>query len=363
VDATVPYWRRDDVTREVDLVEEVARIDGMERLPQTLPSRQDGGGRLTPAQRAARRLEDALAGMGLLEVAGWSFQSPDVVDRLRLPADDPRRRTVALRNPLSEEQSLLRTMLLGSLLDAARHNAARGVADARLFEVGSVYEAGSVRASDPDPLPDERRHVAVLCVGAARPSGWRSPAAPADFFSVKAMLESLAEALRLADWSVQPSAEPFLHPGRSAEVRLRGGGRLGWVGEIHPLVAQAWGIEGAAAFELDLGLLLEIVEAVESFHDVSAYPAVRQDIAVVVPDDVSAARVREVVRAAGGELLARADVFDVYRGEQVGEGRVSLALALEFRAPDRTLTDAEVAERRDRIAAALADELGGELRG
>jgi phenylalanyl-tRNA synthetase beta chain len=254
-------------------------------------------------------------------------------------------------------------MLLGSLLDAARHNAARGVADVRLFELGSVYEAGSARASDPDPLPDERRHLGVLCVGAARPRGWRTPAAPADSFSVKAMLEGLAEALRLADWSVQPSDEPFLHPARSAEVRLRGGGRLGWLGELHPAVAQAWDLDGAAAFELDMGLLLHDIEAVEPYHDVSPYPAVRQDIAVVVPDDVSAARVREILRAAAGELLARADVFDVYRGEQVGEGRVSLALALEFRAPDRTLTDAEVAEHRDRIAAALTGELGGELRG
>jgi phenylalanyl-tRNA synthetase beta chain len=354
VDASVPYWRRADVTREVDLVEEVARIDGMERLPQTLPSRQDGGGQLSPQQRAGRRVEDALAGMGLLEVAGWSLQGPDVVDRLRLPQNDPRRRTLALRNPLSEEQSLLRTMVIGSLLEAARHNAARGVADLRLFEVGSVY------LGPPDPLPDERRHLGVLCVGAARPAGWRSPAAPADFFSVKAMLDSLLETLRVVEWSLQPSAEPFLHPGRSAELRLADGDRLGWLGELHPLVAQAWDLEDAAAFELDLGLVLS--GAQHPYQDVSAYPAVRQDIAVVVPDDVPAARVREVVRAAVGELLARADVFDVYRGEQVGEGRVSLALALEFRAPDRTLTDAEVAEHRDRIAAALAGELGGELR-
>jgi phenylalanyl-tRNA synthetase beta chain len=355
VDASVPYWRRADVTREVDLIEEVARIDGMERLPQTLPSRQDGGGRLSPTQRAARRVEDALAGVGLLEVAGWSFQGPDMVDRLRLPADDPRRRTVALRNPLSEEQSLLRAMLLGSLLDAARYNVARGAADLRLFEVGSVY------LGPPDPLPDERRHLGVLCMGAARPGGWRTPAAPADFFSVKAMLESVLETLRLGDWSLEPYAEPFLHPGRSAELRLAGGGRLGWLGELHPLVAQAWDLERGAAFELDLGRVLG--GAQRPYQNVSAYPAVRQDIAVVVPDDVPAARVREVLRAAAGELLARADVFDVYRGEQVGEGRVSLALALEFRAPDRTLTDAEVAEHRDRIAAALAGELGGELRG
>jgi phenylalanyl-tRNA synthetase beta chain len=174
------------------------------------------------------------------------------------------------------------------------------------------------------------------------------------------MLEGVLDALRLANWSVAPSAEPFLHPGRSAELRLADGSPFGWLGEVHPLVAQAWDLERASAFEVDLGVLLAVSEAL--YENVSAYPAVRQDIAVVVPEDVPAARVQEVVRAAAGELLARAEVFDVYRGEQVGEGRVSLAVSLEFRAPDRTLTDAEVAEHRDRIAAALAGELGGELR-
>jgi len=142
------------------------------------------------------------------------------------------------------------------------------------------------------------------------------------------------------------------------------GETLGWVGEVHPLVARTWDLDGAAAFELDLDRLTELAGGrVPTYRDVTSFPAVRQDIAVVVADDVPAARVRDVVRAAAGDLLARAEVFDVYRGEQVGEGRVSLALRLEFRAPDRTLTDEEVAERREAIAAALRERLGGELRG
>jgi phenylalanyl-tRNA synthetase beta chain len=169
------------------------------------------------------------------------------------------------------------------------------------------------------------------------------------------------ETLRL-DWSVQPAGEPFLHPGRAGEVRVDGA-RVGWLGELHPLVARAWDLDGGAAFEVDLDALLDrAAAAVPAYEDLTSFPAVRQDLAVVVEEEVAAGAVIHAVRGAGGDLLSRAEVFDVYRGDQIGPGRVSLALALEFRAPDRTLTDEEVARLRDRIAGALRDELGGELR-
>jgi phenylalanyl-tRNA synthetase beta chain len=357
LDVTVPHHRRDDVTREADLIEEVARIEGMERLPATLPSRPDAGGGLTPAQRAGRRVEDVLADHGLFEVAGWSFQGPDVADRLRLPADDRRRRAVRLQNPLSSEHSAMRTLLLGSLLDAAAHNVAHHASDLRLFETGAVYldDGGG-------PLPDERRHVGALLTGAARPRSWRTPDPPqADLFAAKAVLAALLDTLRIG-WSVEPAPEPFLHPGRAAAVRA-GDEPLGWLGEVHPLVCRTWELEAAAAFELDLDRVAQLAAvAVPVFRELTAFPAVRQDLAVVVADSVPAAAVVDVVRRAGGSELSRVDVFDVYRGPQVEEGRASLALALEFRAPDRTLTDQEVSAHRERIAAALADELGGTLR-
>jgi phenylalanyl-tRNA synthetase beta chain len=354
---SVPHHRRDDVMREADLIEEVARIDGMERLPATIPSRPDGGGSLTAAQRARRRAEDVLADRGLLEIVGWSFQAPEIADRLRLPADDRRRRAVRLQNPLSSEQSAMRTLLLGSLLDAAAHNAAHHASELRLFETGAVYVDDSA-----GPLPDERRHVAVLLTGEARQRSWRkAEAAPADFFAAKAVLAALLAALRIA-WSVTPKTEPFLHPGRAAAVQA-GAQTLGWLGEVHPLVCRGWGLDAAAAFELDLDRVAQLAAAiVPVYRELTPFPAVRQDLAVVVADTVPAAAVVEVVRGAGGDELARVEVFDVYRGPQVGEGRVSLALALEFRAPDRTLTDDEVAANRERIAAALADRLEGTLR-
>jgi phenylalanyl-tRNA synthetase beta chain len=376
LEAAVPFWRRLDVTREVDLIEEISRIHGLEGLPATLPSRPDAGGRLTALQRARRRVEDLLAGAGLLEAAGWSFQAPDAVDRLRLPEDDPRRRLVRLRNPLSEDLSVLRTLLLGSLLDVARYNAARDVEDLRLFETGATYlarardaEAATAGAAGPGSgaaavsLPAERRHVAALLVGRVLPPSWRAADPPrADFFAAKGVLTALLDGLRV-EWDVEPAAEPFLHPGRAAAVSVAGD-RVGWLGELHPLVARAWDLEGGAGFELDLDALAAAAAAAEAprYREVTGFPPLRQDLAVVVAEDVPAGRVVEVVRDAAGPLLEAVEVFDVYRGPQVGEGRVSLALALVFRAPDRTLTEDEVRARRNAIAAALRDGVAGELR-
>ncbi len=180
-------------------------------------------------------------------------------------------------------------------------------------------------------------------------------------FAAKGLLAGVLETLRVP-WAVETAGQPFLHPGRAGRVVLPGGGTIGWVGEIHPQVAAAWDLDAAAAFEIDLDAAIAAVPGVASYRDVTTFPEVRQDLAVVVGDDVAADRVVGVARAAGGPHLERAEVFDVYRGPQVGEGRVSLALRLAFRAADRTLTDAEVAEGREAILAALAAELGAEPR-
>ena len=367
LDVTVPAWRRDDVRREADLIEEVARLWGLDRFPATLPSRRGAVGRLAPEQRMRRRAEDALVGAGLSEAVGWSFSSPDVARRLGLPAD-----AVTLENPMSEDQSVMRTTLLGSLLDSLRRNTSRGLHDVRLFELGAVYLPGAAGAEPtgnpwyplPDPeLPTERTHLGALLTGRMRPPGWGDQEPPlADLFAAKGVLEALMRALRVP-WRVDPeSAAPFLHPRRAATV-LAGGSPAGWLGELHPSVAAAWDLEGVAGFELEFGVLVAAATGVPRYVDLTSYPAIRQDLAVVVPDDVPSARVLEAVRSAGGALLVGAEVFDVYRGEQVGAGRTSLALRLEFRAPDRTLTDDEVEQRRERIVAALREQLGGELRG
>ncbi|MDO8212851.1 phenylalanine--tRNA ligase subunit beta [Conexibacter sp. CPCC 206217] len=361
LDVTVPHFRRNDVTREADLIEEVARIDGVDNLPATLPLRRGAAGRLTQWQQLRRTTADTLAGAGLHEIIGWSWSPAELADRLRLPADDPRRAAIAVDNPMSAEHGLLRTTLLGGLLDVAQRNVTRGIPDVAIFESGAVFVRGEDGA-----LPHEPHTLAALLTGALRPASWReSQPPPADFFAAKGVLAHLLDTLRVT-WRVEPGSEPFLHPGRSARVIVtpQGGADeivVGWIGELHPSIAADWDLERTAAFSIDLNVTIAAVPGAAVYADYTSFPEVRQDLAVVLPDTVAASDVVAAVRRAGGPLLADAGVFDVYAGAQVGEGNVSLALRLAFRAPDRTLTDEEVGQRRTAIEEALA-ELGGSLR-
>jgi phenylalanyl-tRNA synthetase beta chain len=231
LDVSVPAFRRNDVYREADLVEEVARIDGLEKLPATLPKRRGTAGRLSSAQRLRRRAIDALVGRGMYEIVGWSLTAPGFADRLRLAPDDPRRDVVVLENPMSEDQSVMRTTLAGSLLDAARHNSARGMPDLALFECGTVFRATG------EKLPRERRALGAVITGRLQPQTWGTAEPPrAGFFAAKALLGAALDAIRVS-WEVEPTSEPFLHPGRTARVTAAGED-VGWIGELHPLVAR-----------------------------------------------------------------------------------------------------------------------------
>jgi phenylalanyl-tRNA synthetase beta chain len=360
----VPPWRDSDVQREADLIEEVARIHGLDKLPTTLPARGEAIGRLSGSQPLRRRLEDLLRDRGLLETISYSFTSPEALARLRLTDVTP----LAIENPLSEDLSVMRPLLLPGLLDAARHNAAHGRAGVALFESAHAYLPAGELEPAPDGSPrgatpaDEHHRLAVLLTESA-PAGWRGPAGEADFYAAKALLESLLGSAGIDGWRVEDGTRSFLHPGRAASIVTAEGVELGWIGELHPLVLREWELQGTVAgFELEVDLIHELTRGrVATYSDVTSFPAVLQDIAVIVPEDVPAARLAEVVRAGAGELLGSMRVFDLYHGEQVGAGNKSLALRLEFRAPDRTLTDEEVAERRAAIEKEL-ESIGGRLR-
>jgi phenylalanyl-tRNA synthetase beta chain len=382
LEVVVPPDRHYDVTREVDLIEEVGRVHGLdEHLPSTLPAVAERVGGLTREQRLRRRAEDAMRDLGFDEVVGWSFTDPEEPGRLRIPEDDPRADGVVLSNPLSEDQSVMRTTVLGSLLDVAQGNLARGADHVALFESGRVYLTTPPTGRNVDPEATNRpvgplfggfpgaqaapyvepHRIGCLAVGPLVAKSWRGGGEPADFFALKGALEGLARQLGL-ELSIEPAEEPFLHPGRSAHVSVAGE-PAGWIGELHPLVCRAWDAEAAVAFEVDLAALVAASPAgEETFEDVTTFPAVYQDLAVVVPTEVEAVRLRETVLSGGGELLHAAEVFDLYEGEQLGEGRKSLALRLEFRAPDRTLTDEEVVAQRAAIEAELT-KIGGSIRG
>jgi phenylalanyl-tRNA synthetase beta chain len=311
----VPTWRARDVRREVDLIEEVARFK-LPEIPFTLPHRQAMFGRLTRSQRLRRLVEDALVGAGYAEVYTPSFVAGG---EIQLP------------EPLSEEASGLRTVIYASLLDPARRNADAGEDDVALFEVARVYH--DVGAE----LPDERWHVAGIADGGFAEAKWA--------------VEQIYSAL-----GVEPvyerTTEPFLHPGKAARTAE------GWLGELHPAMLDgAW-----SAFELDLDALAETAPQVVGYEPVSPYPEVRQDLAFVVDEEVSAAELLAAIREAAGELLRELEVFDEYRGEQIGEGKRSLAFRLAFGSPEGTLTDEDVAPVRASIVDALATRFDAVLR-
>ncbi len=311
----VPTWRARDVTREIDLVEEVARFK-MEEIPFTLPERDAMFGRLTRWQRLRRVIEDVLTGCGFSEAYTSTFVAEG---DLRLP------------EPLSLEAAALRTSLIGSLIDAARHNVSVGTSEVALFEIARTYRTGG-------ELPDERWHVAGIVDGGFADAKWA--------------VEQLYAALKL-DTVYERASEAQLHPGKSARTAE------GWVGELHPsLLDGQWG-----AFELDLDALVAAAPEAVEFQAVSPYPEVRQDLAFVVDDGVPAAELLSALREAAGPELRSATVFDEYRGEQTGAGKRSLAFRVAFGSPERTLTDDEATELRGRIVAALADRFGAVLRG
>jgi phenylalanyl-tRNA synthetase beta chain len=336
----VPTWRANDTFREVDLIEEVSRIDGVWKVPTVMPPHADAIGKRDPDMRLRNRVIDVLLGAGLSEAVTVAFTDETLADRLRLAPDHPRRDAVRVANPMGADQALLRTVLFPGLLASARRNLDAGRDRVALFEVARV-----VLPAPGEELPHQPVRVAGVIAG--RDAG---------YYEMKGVAEALEGALRV-QLEVAAAPEPFLHPGRSA--RLGAGGTLG---ELHPLVAREFGLEQQVSlFEIDLAEL-ETPDPTPLYRDVVTYPPVRQDIAVVVASEVTAAEVLAVIREAGGPLLAEADVFDTYRGEQVGEGRQSVAVHLQFRAADRTLTDAEADAARETIVAALRERLGGELR-
>ena len=352
----VPTYRA-DLEREIDLIEEVARIHGLDRIPCTLPARRSGHGGLLPSQAALRRVEDLLVGAGLSQVITYSFTDDRWPDRLRLGPDDQRRSGVRITNPLSSDQSVMRTMLLPGLLATAQRNVS--VREERI----SIFEMGRVFRPSGGELPEETTHIGLLVAGEWEEPSWLRSGVTVDYYLAKGFVERLCAGLG-SELEYEPGSEPFLHPGKSAEVRDADGNLVGWVGEVHPLVLQSYDLRApAVAAELDARLLTSASTGLSTFRDLLAYPVVEQDLALVVDGGVPASAVVAALREAGGSLLEDVSIFDVYEGAQIAEGKKSLALRLSFRAAERTLSEAEVNKLREKMLVAVNREIGAELRG
>jgi phenylalanyl-tRNA synthetase beta chain len=319
------------------------------------------GGGLTAPQRVRRTVADACLGAGLTEAQTLSYVPADTPDRLGVGADDPRRSMIAVANPLSQDHSHLRTMLLPSLLDALARNAAWGRDDLALFEIAHTYHA-----VEGQQLPREPWTFGAVMRGRLGGAAWRRAGEPASFFLGKGVLESILGAVGVSCRVVAMPAghDPFLHPGRKGFVQVPGEQALGFVGELHPLTARRYGFDDpVVCIELDLDRLCERLGEPPMALPLSEFPPLRQDISVVVSNDHPASSVLATTRTAGGELLNDVQVFDVWQDDgALGPGRRSLALRLTFQAQDRTLSDEEVRPFREAIVERLGAVLGAELR-
>ncbi|MEW2125496.1 phenylalanine--tRNA ligase subunit beta [Streptomyces sp. NPDC007259] len=378
---TTPSWRP-DLTEPNDLAEEVIRLEGYENLPSTLPTPPSGRG-LTDRQRLHRRVGRALAGAGYVEALNYPFIGEAVLDQLGLEADDARRRTVKLVNPLSDEEPSLRTTLLPGLLGALRRNDGRGSHDLALFETGLVFrptgdETKPVRlpvdrrpseqdiASLDAALPRQPRRAAVVLAGAREQAGWWGKGRPADWADSVEAARAIAREAGV-EVTVRADQHAPWHPGRCAALFVTVDGEetlFGHAGELHPRVIKELHLpERTCAMEVELDVLEQAVDGALRAPRISAFPVATQDVALVVDQDVPAADVERALREGAGELLESLRLFDVFTGEQIGGGSKSLAYALRFRAADRTLTVDEASAARDAAVALAAERTGAVLRG
>ena len=351
---TVPAGRV-DLEREEDLIEEVARHYGYDRIPEAMPVEALQAGRAAPVLEAEAFGRDVLIRGGLDEAVTLSLISPDILDRLGVAADDAARRLVQLQNPLLADHTHLRSMIMPGLLDAVRVNLSHRVEDVHLFEIGRVFHAATGGVAHE---VEERRALGIAMHGRLA-RGWNLPAEASDvtFFHLKGLLEELTAELRVGI-SVEAAAVPWLHPGRSARL-LADGAEIGMFGELHPAAAERFDLTGRVhVAEINLEALLRRATLARRFEPLPRYPSVDRDLAVFVPAEMPQAEVRRVIRQAGGPLLEMVDLFDVYTGPQAPAGQRSLAYALQFRAPDRTLTAEEADAALSRIHDALRSTLG-----
>jgi phenylalanyl-tRNA synthetase beta chain len=370
---TPPSWRP-DLKDPYDYVEEIGRLIGFETIDPVVPTAPVGRG-LTRSQRARRAINVVLAARGFVEVLSFPFGSVADLDAMGVPADDRRRRLNKIVNPLSEASPYLRTSMLPGLFTAAARNLSRGNDDLALFEAGSVFFANDPLMPAPRPpvtqrpsedelaaidraLGEQPRHLGAVLTGQWQPKGWEGPGITAGWQQAIAFVEAAGLAIGLR---LEPRAAEFApwHPARCAEFTLPRGEGIGYAGELHPEVCAAFGLPArTAAAEIDLDALIAAAPTAGDIPMISGFPVAKEDVALIVDQDVPAAAVERALRLGAGPLLESIWLFDVYTGPQIGERQISLAYALRFRAPDRTLTDAEAAEARDAAVAAAAEHTG-----
>lgn len=357
---TAPSWRV-DVSRPEDLMEEVARLSGFEGIPTTYPSLPVGSRPKAARVELRRRIADLLCGLGFAEVITYSFIGAGDVDRLRLPSSDRRRRTVAVLNPLAEDQAVMRSSLLPGLFEALRFNLSQQNRRVKIFEIGKTF----IQKNTAD-LPEEPEMVAALWSGARSAPSWHGKEVPCDFYDLKGSLEALLAALRCEETrftALAPEECTATRPGRTARI-LAGERELGLIGEVHPLVAAAWDLKQPAfVFELDLGRLEQRIAETAYRLRLPKFPAVYRDITVIVDARCEYEEIRRFIEGLGVTLLESVHLFDVFTGDPIPAGKRSLSFRMVYRSPDKTLEEADVHALHQSITGRIVEAFRADLPG
>ena len=350
---TVPTFRS-DLTREIDLIEEIARVYGYDNIPTTLPKGDIPVPAPGPKVEVRRRIKDFLLASGMMEAVNYSFCDPGCFEKIHLASDNPLRDAIPLRNPLSPEMSLLRTTLVPGMLENAQHNRNHQINTIALFEIGNVFFR--------DSNHKEPERVAGILTGHVGDGIYGNPYRNPDFFDIKGLVEGMLEVCGIAEYTLQKTDVPTFHPGRNAEVLLRDT-RVGTFGEVHPEVLENYDLPYKAyLFEFDLEALVDAAVFAKRFEPISIYPKVERDLAIVVDKGILSDMPIEGIYATGGEWVESVRLFDVYEGEQVPEGKKSLAYTIVYHSTTQTLTDKTVNALHGRVVEHLRQELGAELR-
>jgi len=363
---TCPTYRP-DLQQEADLIEEVARIHGYDKIPTTVTVSAGTPGRQAPELEFDLRAKEALMACGLDEAMSYTLTDAGIFDRLHLPPTHPLRRALRVRNPKSEEYTTLRTTMLDCMLTSLAHNYRRGVADVNLFEVGRLYlpvQSEAEAADKEADLPHERRAAGIAVMGNAWTSRWSldPTCIRSDFYALKGIVEELVRALCGAKPDFEPLSHPSLREGHAATVLLDGED-VGLLGAPSLAVREHYDLpDGAYVAEVNLEALMRREKKAVQSKRLSRFPAVRRDVALVIPGGLTAKQVEQVINANAGGNLERLDLFDLYTGRQIQRGYKSLAYALTFRHPERTLTDEEVEAAMTNIREALRSELKAQIR-
>jgi phenylalanyl-tRNA synthetase beta chain len=354
----VPTWRG-DVTGPADISEEIARIYGYDKVPSTTPDGNMARGSQSYIQSIADKIKTILSGAGLDEVISFSFTHPSTLDKLNIPMDSNSRAAVPILNPITDDFPLLRTTLLGGILETIARNLSRKNEDLKIYELGSIYLPEGL------PLTALLKEPLMVCgalLGRRQEFAWNQLKENVDFYDAKGIVEVVLAGLGIYDYTVTVGNCPSLHPGKTA-VFTRDGQCLATVGEVHPQVLDAFDIQRKVyVFEMNVECLTQQANLINTYQALPKFPTITRDLAVILPEQVSAAEVRVAISASAGSLLNDVRLFDVYTGEQVPQGSRSLAFSLTFRSLDRTLTDIEVDECHKKIVSYLENTFTAKLR-